>query len=405
MNIPEIFAFSFEVLENRRLRSSLTILMVVVGAGLLVAADGTSEGFNVYLHDEFRQIGANILVVRPQSSKVEVVYDIIERMAKVQGVSEVVPYIQQAVLATSKGREQIILVMGLDHSKLPLLYPSISIEAGTFVSNTDTAGILLGNGVAYSSEEGRVFTDVGQTVRLKYTTFEEQRPVTMERTFVVRGVLKPVGGGVIPLDSMAFISKSAADAFFDRGGSFDGIYVLTESPSLNEEVQRRMTRSFGEDFTVTSPKTLVGMIQSINTNIGIFMQIVSFIALVVASVGIVTTLHTSVMERIREIGLLKALGFKNRLILTLFLNEATIIGTVGGTIGIFFGVGLAQFISVFFGKAWSLGGLLRVSIIPVFSFDNFVSTLILCVFLSMASGLYPAWKASKLDPVISLRHE
>ncbi len=405
MNVVEIINLSFESLKERRLRSSLTILMVVIGEGLLVAVDGSGRGFSDFVTDQFSLISANLLILNPRKPNFKVDYGTIQFIARIEGVSEVVPYIQQAVLATSQGKKENVVIMGLDHSKLPLLYPSISIEAGTFVSNTDTAGILLGNGVAYSSEEGRVFTDVGQTVRLKYTTFEEQRPVTMERTFVVRGVLKPVGGGVIPLDSMAFISKSAADAFFDRGGSFDGIYVLTESPSLNEEVQRRMTRSFGEDFTVTSPKTLVGMIQSINTNIGIFMQIVSFIALVVASVGIVTTLHTSVMERIREIGLLKALGFKNRLILTLFLNEATIIGTVGGTIGIFFGVGLAQFISVFFGKAWSLGGLLRVSIIPVFSFDNFVSTLILCVFLSMASGLYPAWKASKLDPVISLRHE
>jgi len=177
-----------------------------------------------------------------------------------------------------------------------------------------------------------------------------------------------------------------------------------------------MTRSFGEDFTVTSPKTLVDMIQSISSGMTLFSTIISTIALTVSSIGIMTTIHMSMRERIREIGLLKALGFKNRLILTLFLNEATIIGTVGGTIGIIYGVGLAYVMTFFVNATFRgptvsfespvgvvLGSFVRI--VPVFSFDNFVSTWIICVFLSMASGLYPAWKASKLDPVISLRHE
>jgi putative ABC transport system permease protein len=134
------------------------------------------------------------------------------------------------------------------------------------------------------------------------------------------------------------------------------------------------------------------------------MQIVGFIALTVASVGIITTLHTSVMERIRETGLLKALGYKNRLILTLFLDEATIIGIIGGTIGILYGIVLAQFISVFFARAWSIGGLLSVSIVPTFSVENSIFAWVLCVFLSIASGLYPAWRASKVAPVAALRH-
>lgn len=188
-----------------------------------------------------------------------------------------------------------MIVMGLDHSKLPLIYPTLSVEEGAFVSATDSSGILLGNGVAYSSTEGRVLASVGQTVKLRSTTFTGQRPVARERTFIVRGILEPAGGSVIPVDSMAFISTSAADAFFERGGNFDGIYVLTMDPALNEEVQKRIQGSFGEDFTITSPQAIVNMIQNISSGMTLFSTIISAIALTVSSIGIITTIHTSVM--------------------------------------------------------------------------------------------------------------
>jgi len=252
---------------------------------------------------------------------------------------------------------------------------------------------------------------------LRSTTFTGQRPVARERTFIVRGILEPAGGSVIPVDSMAFISTSAADAFFERGGNFDGIYVLTMDPALNEEVQKRIQGSFGEDFTITSPQAIVNMIQNISSGMTLFSTIISAIALTVSSIGIITTIHTSVMERIREIGLLKALGYKNRLILTLFLNEATIIGIIGGTLGIFYGVGLAYIMTYFVNKTFTgpslsfgspiviglSGTFVRVT--PVFSLDNFLLTWIVCVSLSMVSGLYPAWRASRLNPVAALRYE
>jgi len=404
MNVIESLALSFEALKDRRLRSSLTILMVVVGGGLLVSVDGSSRGFSRFVNSQFSLISANLLTLNPRKPNFEVNYRVVEFISKIEGVFEVVPYIQRGVSSLSLGREETIVVMGLDHSKLPLVYPTLSVEEGAFVSATDSSGILLGNGVAYSSMEGRVLAGVGQTVKLRFTTFTGQRPVARERTFIVRGILEPAGGSVIPVDSMAFISTSAADAFFERGGNFDGIYVLTMDPALNEEVQKRIQGSFGEDFTITSPQAIVNMIQNISSGMTLFSTIISAIALTVSSIGIITTIHTSVMERIREIGLLKALGYKNRLILTLFLNEATIIGIIGGTLGIFYGVVLAQFISVFFARAWSIGGLLSVSIAPTFDIGNFIFTWVLCVFLSMVSGLYPAWRASKMAPVAALRH-
>jgi putative ABC transport system permease protein len=134
------------------------------------------------------------------------------------------------------------------------------------------------------------------------------------------------------------------------------------------------------------------------------------VSLLVASVGIVTTLQTSMMERIREIGLLKALGFNKRLILSLFLSEAMIIGIFGGSIGIFLGMGLSHGMVVLLGRSLQFGSMpgtrgFTLSLVPSFDPSNLLFTWILCVVLSMISGFYPSWRASQLDPVVALRHE
>ena len=138
------------------------------------------------------------------------------------------------------------------------------------------------------------------------------------------------------------------------------------------------------------------------------------VSLLVASVGIITTLQTSMMERVKEIGLLKALGFTRNLILGLFFGEAMIIGILGGGIGVFLGMGLSYGMTLFLGSGFQMGnqpmnpmggGGFSLVLTPAFDPWNMVGTWILCIILSMISGFYPSWRASRLDPVVALRQE
>jgi len=410
MNIIQIFMFSFEALRERRIRSSLTTLMVIMGASLIVSLNGAGNGFRNFVDEQFSSLGANVLILSPRSENLEMDLDLAREMEKIEGVKEVIPYIQQISVIVSRGEEQKSVVVGVDQSKLPLLFPTISFEAGTFVSETDSIGIILGNEVARSSGGDRFFADLGQTVKIRYQTYQGQKPVTYERSFVVRGILKYIGSGVVPIDQMVFISTSAANNFFDRGGDYDGFYVITESPEINERVRKVLQEKYGDDLIIISPQVIANMIHKISGGIYIFIRIVAMVSLLVASVGIITTLQTSVMERIKEIGLLKALGFTQRLILLLFLCEAMIIGILGGSIGVLFGMALSYGMSALLGRSLHFESItgsrtLILHITPAFDIWNIVSTWFLCVILSIISGLYPSWRASRLDPVVALRYE
>jgi putative ABC transport system permease protein len=412
MNVFQLFSLSFEALKERRLRAGLTTLMVIMGAGLIVALNGTGNGFTAFVNDQFSSLGANILILSPRGENIEMDAVLVDEIAEFSGVTDVIPYIQQISSIVSQGEEQTSIVVGVEQSKLPLLFPTISFESGTFVSESDSIGIILGNEVVRSSNQSGTFAGLGQTVKIVYQSYEGQRPVTVQRSFVVRGILDYIGSGVVPVDQMVFISTSAANNLFDRGGDFDGIYVVTENPDLNEEVRQRIQDIYGNDVIIISPQLIADMIQQISGGVYLFINAVAMISLLVASVGIITTMQTSVMERIKEIGLLKALGFNKRLILGLFLCEAMIIGILGGSTGVILGVGLSHGMSAFLGRSLQIGPpqvaggrSFSLQLVPTFDPWNLLFTGCLCVALSMISGFYPSWRASQLNPVVALRHE
>lgn len=412
MNILQLFSLSFEALRERRLRTGLTTLMVVMGASLIVALSGTGNGFSNFINDQFRSLGANVLILSPRGENIEIDISLADEIAKFQGVGDIVPYVQQISSLVFRAEEQTAIVVGVEQSKLPLLFPAMSFESGTFASESDSIGIVLGNEVARSSDQGGSFTALGQTVKIRFQTYEGEKPVAVERSFVVRGILGYIGSGIVPADQMVFISTSAANNLFNRGGDYDGLYIVTENADLNGEVRGRLLERYGRDVTIISPQMISNVIQQVTGGVYLFINVVAMVSLLVASVGIITTLQTSVMERIREIGLLKALGFTKRLILGLFLCEAMIIGILGGVIGVFLGMGLSHGMSLLLGRSLRIeamaaegGRVFSLSLIPAFDPWNLMSTWVLCVTLSMISGFYPSWRASRLDPVVALRHE
>ncbi len=413
MDILEVFRFSFEALKDRKLRSTLTILMVVIGVTLIVSLTGMSTGFTEFINASFSTLSPNTLIVVPAAgvergtwTAPSVILDarMVERLKSVEGVEVVIPFIHRSATLRSGSASMNVLVAGIDQTKLHYIYPTLSLKKGRLVQPTDCVGIIVGSDVEIPPGQSKPLVEYGKTVTLEYTYVKEvggiPKPVTVKRSFIVRGILNYLGSpSYINVDSMVQMSLSAANSFFKCGGKYDGIIVVTKSIELNDKVEKEIREIYGKDIGIISPKVIAQTVQNILGGWSIFMLTIAGVSLVVAAVGIITTLFTSVMERTREIGILKALGFRDSQVLLLFLTEAILIGVFGATIGLIVGMVFGTF---GFSMIMSLHEFPKV-IQPIYLPQHLISIWLFTVTLSALAGLYPAWRASKLNPFVALR--
>ncbi|MCJ7456226.1 FtsX-like permease family protein [Candidatus Bathyarchaeota archaeon] len=412
--MPDLLGYSLGAMRERKLRAILTIAMVVIGAGLMTALNGLTTGMYQYIGDQFGTLGANVVMVLPgMDSTTRITEQTASVIRQINGVKISIPYVQKVATVQSAGTTASILVTGSDQRYLNEIFPNLKVEEGTLVSPQDSIGIVLGHSVAYPPDKARPFARLGSVVMVSFTTVKEKQQVTVKRSFVVRGILAEMGtsGMFLPVDKMAFMSLPAATSFFDTAGDYSGVNVITSGPEKAEQVAVEIRRLYGRSFEVYTSKTMIQLIQNILGAFSMFLGSVASVSLIVASVGIFAGLYTSVMERTREIGLLKALGFKKRGILGVFLGEATLIGIIGGLLGDLLGVGLGYGMAVIAGQVRGefTGELAEGSVVayvpPAFTVENFLFIMAFSIAVSMLAGAYPAWRASRLDPVVALRKD
>jgi len=415
LKATDLIGYSFGAMRERKLRAILTIAMVVIGAGLMTALNGMTTGMYQYIGGQFGTLGANVVMVLPgMESTMRINEQTASVIRRINGVKIAVPYVQQTATAQSAGATATVLVTGSDQRYLNDIFPTLKVEEGTLVAPHDSIGIVLGHSVAYPPDKPTPFARLGGVVVISFTTVKENQQVTVKRSFIVRGILAEMGtsGMFLPIDRMAFMSLPAATAFFGTAGDYSGVNVIATGSEKAEQVASEIRRIYGRSFEVYTSKTLIQLIQNILGAFSVFLGSVASVSLIVASVGIFAGLYTSVMERTREIGLLKAIGFKKRGILGVFLGEATLIGLIGGLLGDAVGAGLGYGMAVIAGQVRSqvtsemtAGGPSIGYTPPVYTLENFLFILAFSVAVSMLAGAYPAWRASRLDPVVALRKE
>ena len=439
-----MFLLSLSAINERKVRSALTILMVLVGSSLLVAVGAFGAGFTDFFNKQFSNLAPNILFVSsvqregddtggpvggvapPPSAKITLNAVVESRLRSIPYVEQVIPSYQSDISVESGAESKSFSLLSMDPTKLLVIAPSLDLSEGsTLPSPADPTAILVAEDIAFPPGEATPFINLGQSVRLTYSFVEPETGEAKEesKSFVVRGIIESTGNPTV--DNAVVIGLQPGDTLLQRAGKYDSLFVAAVSADFVDLVEEEIRTIYGNDIGITTVQAILETIEEFTGGINSFLSSIAIISLVVGAVGIITTLYTSVVERIREIGTLKAIGARSITILGLFLIEAVLIGIIGATLGLGAGIGMGyMLVSSSPGggtsdeeengatSPGSSGGDTQTStqepqqaesFTPVFLVEDMIRVWLISVGLSMVAGFYPAWKASRYLPVDALR--
>jgi putative ABC transport system permease protein len=416
---------AFRALKDRKVRSVLTILGIVIGSALIVALVASTGGLSSSVASQIAKTGVTTISISPTSPRDPLKDQDIVEIRKITGVKDVFAYYSRRMNLVYGSNTLSVSLYGIDQKKLQVLYKGLGLTKGAFTNTYDSAGVIVGSAIANPPSSSFLPVGVNNMLVLQGGAAGFQGGFsgsTSSRTysFIVRGILAPYGAaGFLNIDEAVFMSLAGALTLF-RSSYYSGLYVIAESADVVDSLVASLQTYYGRNARVSSSSAMLSSVQSITSQMTIFLGAIATVSLFVAGVGIANTTYVSVIERTREIGVLKALGFKPRDILSLFLSEAVVTGLLGSIFGTLVGVSLSYFLGGGLsmlgirgiGGGVSLGGQpggrstsTTTSFSPVFSMDLIVFSLAFPIVIAIIAGFYPARRASRMNIVTALKYE
>jgi len=411
MKLWDCFSTALRALLGNKLRSVLTMLGILIGVAAVISVLSLGRAQGALVEESFATLGSNLIYVMPREAGImgagvgEATLTWEDAEAIAQGAPSVV-----GVAPTAQTYARVIAGRESLNSLIAGVTPEAEwvdnyvVARGTFITESDYRArsrvAVLGSEVAKT-----LFGEmdpIGQSIRIA------------GRQFQVIGVLESRGMGFgvedlrvyIPLST--FYATVAASQVGSRGNSVDMISVQVGSSDGLESAEQEITAILrdlhgikegeSDDFRVISVESVARQVTQVMGIIQLVLAGIAGISLLVGGIGIMNIMLVSVTERIREIGLRKAVGAKRRDILIQFLIEAATLGLCGGALGIGLGWIIVKIMSI---VATNLGFPFAATL----SGDAVVLAVGVAIFIGLVSGLYPAIRAARLDPIESLRHE
>lgn len=462
MKLSDSLRMVFNSMKYKRLRTVLTIFGILIGPAAIVALLSITQGLTGSITGQLGKIGVTSIFIT-STGRVNLTSSDIAELAKLPNVTAVVPYYSFSGNMADNSSESVT-VYALNSADLNLIVPSLSTLSGAPPA-ASSSGAIIGYSVAYPNVTGEPNITTGKVVQVDLSKggsssafsgssgfgFSGGNSGASQKTmhtFLVTGVYNKFGQGIfISPDTSIFIPMSEGEAI-SQSSNYTGIFVDAKNASSVTATVSEIEALLGSNVRVTAISSLLSSITSIEGSISTFMIMIAGISFVVAFTGIMTTMFTAVTERTKEIGIMKALGFTSRQIMTLFVMESLIIGLIGGTIGALSGAAIsyigAPLLTSSFGSSghstastasaaahsttthvavrssstagfasagapggsgtgFAIGGGSSLSSAPVFDPTLIIEVILLTSFMGAVAGLLPAWRAARLIPAEALR--
>lgn len=402
----EIIKMALHSFSTNKLRTFLTTLGIIIGVAAVVSLMSLGEGTKVTIERQFTSLGSNLLTVfprfgrgvglvrgAPRSSITNDDYEALLKELDSNKVIAIVPYAYRNVQVKYMASNTNTQVVGTSPDYLKVR--EIKLREGEFFTWEEYKGgkkvAVLGSSVA----ETLFGTDdpIGKVIKIQGISFK------------VSGVLESQGqlGGFANLDDMIIIPLVTFQRKIQGGNFLNNIYISAIRPEVMNELQsqieeiirkkHKITDPNYDDFMVQNQLTILNSLNQSMQTLTLFLAGIAAISLLVGGIGIMNIMLVNVTERIKEIGIRKAVGAKGSHILLQFLMESIIVSISGGIIGIILGFLISQFLKSFTGLS------------SVITLSPVVLSFTVAVMVGVFFGFYPAYRASKLNPIEALRYE
>jgi len=413
LNLFDVVGMAFESLSERKFRFALNLLGIMIGCAAVTGLISLTQGMNNEITSQMGILGTSTITIIPGTqmssmmessqeggfmgapgrssmpfSTSELDWRDIDILEKMHGIDIIEPGVSGGQgTYIRKGETFSVSVEGITDAYFEINEADEILE-GRELIRSDKAVVIIGYGLAYPLDGEEQYLDVGDRIKLITVVNKEEKTLSLR----VVGILEESGSSFGGGDESFMIPLRTYEQFFETGGEYTTIQVKVADPDSIDQLSDEIEDAL-EDVSVITSEVAMDMVNSIIGTIEAVLSGIAAISLLVAGVGIINTMTVSVMERTREIGILKAIGAKSSDVLFMFLSEAVMTGIAGGTMGAVFGFMLSTFVGDYVGVTSEI------------SINLGLITLLFAVITCVVSGLYPAWRASNLHPVEALRYE
>ncbi len=389
------------------------MLGIIIGVASVIALMSVGRGAQASIISTYDRLGTNMLVIVPSSGEggmtgystttTTLTLEDAKAIEKAYGVTAIAPSNENFVHVSTNNDDKFTVMEGVTPTYLQVM--NHTVASGQFITQHDVSSrslnVVLGSDTAASLFGTR--NPIGQSVKIK------------GYRFTVTGTLDAVGGSMMgmSMDNVIYVpittfqtrlfpqrTSSGEDAVQQIAVRVTNTDIMPDTTLDIQNIlrrQHRLTADAKNDFSVISQQQLVGIINQVTGVFSIFLGAISGISLVVGGIGIMNIMLVSVTERTREIGIRKAVGAKKRDILVQFLLESGVLSLIGGTIGIIIGWLFSFAISQI-----DIGGMkINALVTP----DVVGLAIGVSLTIGLASGIYPAMRAARLNPIDALHYQ